>query len=117
MASGKRDFAKHRSWQWESGDGVSVKFLTASWITGLAWVTQYREVHVRPVAARHGAAEFLTSTQEPVQLAVVGSSDADKVARMVGPLTPHFGHAGRSVLVVDSVPWGGVIRIGEPFGS
>jgi nucleotide-binding universal stress UspA family protein len=64
------------------------------------WVTQYREVHVRPAAARHGAAEFLTSTQEPVQLAVVGSSDADKVARMVGPLTPHFGHTGCSVLVV-----------------
>jgi nucleotide-binding universal stress UspA family protein len=64
------------------------------------WVTQYREVHVRPAAARHGAAQFLTSTEEPVQLAVVGSSDADKVARMVGPLAPHFGHAGRSVLVV-----------------
>jgi nucleotide-binding universal stress UspA family protein len=64
------------------------------------WVTQYPEVHVRPAAARHGAAEFLTSTQEPVQLAVVGSSDADKVARMVGPLTPHFGHMGCSVLVV-----------------
>ena len=64
------------------------------------WVTQYREVHVRPAAARRGAAEFLTGTEEPMQLAVVGSEDADKVARMVGPLTPHFGHAGCSVLVV-----------------
>ena len=64
------------------------------------WVTQYREVHVRPAAARHGAAEFLSSTQEPVQLAVVGSSDADKVARMFGPHTPHFGHSGCSVLLV-----------------
>ena len=64
------------------------------------WVSQYREVHVRPAAARRGAAEFLSTTEEPIQLAVVGSSDADKVARMVGPLTPHFGHAGRSVLVV-----------------
>jgi hypothetical protein len=64
------------------------------------WVTQYREVHVRPAAARDGAAAFLASTQEPVQLAVVGSSDADKVARMVGPITPHFGHMGCSVLVV-----------------
>jgi len=64
------------------------------------WVTQYREVHVRPAAARHGAAQFLTSTQDPVQLAVVGSSDADKVARMVGRPTPHFGHMGCSVLVV-----------------
>jgi nucleotide-binding universal stress UspA family protein len=64
------------------------------------WVARYPDVHVLPAAARHGAAEFLTSTQEPVQLAVVGSSDASKVARMVGPLTPHLGHAGRSVLVV-----------------
>jgi hypothetical protein len=64
------------------------------------WVTQYREVHVRPAAARHGAAEFLSSTQEPVQLAVVGSSDADNVARMIGPHTPHFGHSGCSVLLV-----------------
>jgi len=64
------------------------------------WVSEYREVHVRPAAARGGAAEFLTSTQEPVQLAVVDSSDAGKVARMVGPITPHFGHAGCSVLVV-----------------
>jgi Universal stress protein family len=64
------------------------------------WVSEYRDVHVRPVAARGGAAEFLTNTQESVQLAVVDSSDADKVARMVGPITPHFGHSGRSVLVV-----------------
>jgi nucleotide-binding universal stress UspA family protein len=63
------------------------------------WVAQYRDVHVLPAAARRGAAEFLTSTQEPVQLAVVGSSDANKGARMVGPISPHFGHAGCSVLV------------------
>jgi nucleotide-binding universal stress UspA family protein len=64
------------------------------------WVTQYPEVHVRPAAARNGAADFLTSTQEPVQLAVVAKEYADKVARMVGPLTPHFGRSGCSVLVV-----------------
>jgi nucleotide-binding universal stress UspA family protein len=64
------------------------------------WVAQYPDVHVLPAAARHGAAEFLAGTQEPVQLAVVGSKDASKVARMVGPITPHFGHAGCSVLVV-----------------
>jgi nucleotide-binding universal stress UspA family protein len=64
------------------------------------WVAQYPDVHVLPAAARRGAAEFLASTQEPVQLAVVGSSDANKVARMVGPISPHFGHAGCSVLVV-----------------
>ncbi len=64
------------------------------------WVSEYHEVHVRPAAARGGAAEFLTHTQEPVQLAVVDSSDADKVARMVGPITPHLGRSGCSVLVV-----------------
>ena len=65
------------------------------------WVSQHREVHVQPAAARRGAAEFLTHTQEPVQLAVVGSGDADKVARMVGPITVHpGGHTGCSVLVV-----------------
>jgi nucleotide-binding universal stress UspA family protein len=64
------------------------------------WVTEHREVHVRPAAARHGAAEFLANTQERVQLAVVGSADADNVARMVGPHNPHFGHTGCSVLVV-----------------
>lgn len=64
------------------------------------WVTQYPEVHVRPAAARHGAAEYLIRTQEPVQLAVVDSWYSDKVARMIGPLTPRFGHTGCSVLVV-----------------
>ena len=56
------------------------------------WVSEYHEVHVRPVAARDGAAEFLTHTQEPVQLAVVDSEEANKVARMVGPVTPHLFH-------------------------
>jgi len=65
------------------------------------WVSQYPEVHVQPAAARHGAADFLAHTQESVQLVVVGSEDADKVARMVGPITAHLpGHAGCSVLVV-----------------
>jgi nucleotide-binding universal stress UspA family protein len=64
------------------------------------WVEQYPDVHVLPAAARHGVAEFLTGTQEPVQLAVIGGGEAGKIARMVGPIDPHFGHAGRSVLVV-----------------
>jgi len=67
------------------------------------WVSQYPQVHVLPAAARHGAAEFLTHTQEPVRLAVVGSADADKVPRMVGPISSHpSGHAVCSVLVVPS---------------
>jgi nucleotide-binding universal stress UspA family protein len=65
------------------------------------WVSRHREVHVQPAAARRGAAEFLTHTQENVQLAVVGSQDAGKVARMVGPISVHpRGNPGCSVLVV-----------------
>lgn len=64
------------------------------------WVNKYPGVHVRPAAARDGAAEFLSGTQEPIHLAVIGAADAGKVAKMVGPIDPHFGHAGRSVLVV-----------------
>jgi nucleotide-binding universal stress UspA family protein len=63
------------------------------------WVSQYREVHVMPAAARRGPAEFLAHTQESVELAVVGSEDADKVAQMVGP-PGQSGPAGCSVLVV-----------------
>ncbi|OBS00980.1 universal stress protein [Mycobacterium gordonae] len=64
------------------------------------WVAKHPRVHVRPAAARDGAAEFLSDTQESVQLVVVSHADADKVAKMIGPLDPHFGHTGRSVLVV-----------------
>lgn len=64
------------------------------------WVTRHPEVHVRPAAARKGAADFLTGAREPVQLAVVAKEDADKVARMVGPRNPRFGRSGCSVLVV-----------------
>lgn len=64
------------------------------------WVTQHPRVHVRPAAAREGAAEFLSDTQESVQLVVVGHADTGKVAKMIGPVDPHFGHSGRSVLVV-----------------
>ena len=65
------------------------------------WVAQYPDVHVSSsLPPDSGAAEFLASAQEPIQLAVVSSADASKVARMVGPITPHFGHTGCSVLVV-----------------
>jgi nucleotide-binding universal stress UspA family protein len=68
-----------------------------------SWVAQYPEVHVRPVPARRGVAEYLSQTGESVQLAVVDSEDANEVARMVGPTTPHlFGRTGCSVLVVRS---------------
>jgi nucleotide-binding universal stress UspA family protein len=65
------------------------------------WVSQYPEVHVQPVAARRGAADFLTGTEEFVQLAIVGSNEAGEVARMVGPVSSRLRrNAGCSVLVV-----------------
>jgi nucleotide-binding universal stress UspA family protein len=84
-------------WQWGLGE---IPYRQLDHRLG-RWVSQYREVHVRPVAARDGAAEFLTVTQEPVQLVVVGSDEANEVARIVGPVTQRFlHHAGYSVLVV-----------------
>lgn len=65
------------------------------------WVGRYPDIHVMPAAARHGAAEFLSHTQEHVELAVVGRTDADKIARMIGPTGQHIsGRTGCSVLVV-----------------
>ncbi len=65
------------------------------------WVARYPDVHVMPAAARRGAADFLAHTEERIALAVVGSADADKVARMVGPTGQHMsGRTGCSVLVV-----------------
>lgn len=65
------------------------------------WVSRYRDVHVQPAAARHGAADFLAKTEEPIQLAVVGSDDAGDVARMVGAVSRRLPQrSGHSVLVV-----------------
>lgn len=64
------------------------------------WVNRHPRVHVRPAAARDGAADFLSGTTELVQLAVIGHAAAGKVAKIIGPVDPHFGHAGCSVLVV-----------------
>ncbi|UQX10327.1 universal stress protein [Candidatus Mycobacterium methanotrophicum] len=68
------------------------------------WVDRYPEVHVRPAAARAGAAEFLTRADEPVQLTVVGSAQAGEVARIVGPVGDSLLHRcpACSVLVVRS---------------
>ncbi|MGO8853303.1 universal stress protein [Mycobacterium sp.] len=65
------------------------------------WVARYPDIHVMPAAARRGTAGFLSHTQEHIELAVVGSADADKLARMVGPTGQQMsGRTGCSVLVV-----------------
>src|SRR6201993_3543848 len=58
------------------------------------WVNEYREVHVWPAAARQGAAQFLASSQEDVQFAVVDGNEANHVARIIGPHPPHIEHMG-----------------------
>ena len=65
------------------------------------WVRQYPGIHVQPVAARSGAAEYLATTDESVQLVVIGAEDAENVSSLVGPHShPVFGHSECSVLVV-----------------
>lgn len=85
------------AWRWGLGE---IPYDQLSHRLG-AWARRYPDVHVMPAAARRGAAEFLTHTQESVRLAVVGSEDADNAAQIVGPSgQPLFGRTGCSVLVV-----------------
>ncbi len=84
------------TWRWGLGE---IPFRQLDEHLG-PWVARYPEIHVMPAAARHGAAEFVSRTQESIQLVVVGDADADKVARIVGPTGQRFaGRGGCSVLV------------------
>ena len=58
------------------------------------WVAEYHDVHVHPSAARRGAAEFLTRTEEPVQLAVVGSRTPARSLEWSVQLLPTSGTPG-----------------------
>jgi nucleotide-binding universal stress UspA family protein len=65
------------------------------------WKGRYPDVHIYPVANRADVAHFLKKHNEPIQLAVIGSSKADELAQIIG----HYGHAAihhavSSVLVV-----------------
>jgi nucleotide-binding universal stress UspA family protein len=68
------------------------------------WIDRYPGVRVQSVIARHGFADFVTGSDEPIGLAVVGSADARRILRFVGPVggTSIFDHAECSVLVVRS---------------
>ncbi|MCV7151340.1 universal stress protein [Mycolicibacterium pyrenivorans] len=58
------------------------------------------EVHIYPVADQAGVAHFLRHNDERIQLTVIGGSQADQLADIVGP----FGHAvfrhGRSSVLI-----------------
>jgi nucleotide-binding universal stress UspA family protein len=66
-----------------------------------SWVRRYPDVHVQTVAARPGATRNVEHHGEPIQLVVVGSADADHLARLVLPdCHPVLRYANCSVLLV-----------------
>jgi nucleotide-binding universal stress UspA family protein len=85
------------AWPWELGE---IPYDQLDRRLG-GWAKEYPDVHIHPVAARTGAAHYLESHYEPIQLAVVGTRYAHQVARLVGPHSPPIlAHADCSVLVV-----------------
>jgi hypothetical protein len=66
-----------------------------------SWVRRYPDVHVQTVAARRGPTRRDDTREDSIQLAVVGSADAEHVARLVWPdYHPVLAYASRSVLLV-----------------
>ena len=84
-------------WQWDVGDlpyDELDRRLSAR-------MDRDPDVLVHPVATGGRAALFLQTTNERVALAVIGSADADRVMRLIGPHShPILDHAECSVLVV-----------------
>jgi nucleotide-binding universal stress UspA family protein len=68
------------------------------------WSRRYPSVKIHAAATRTGIADFLDAMSDRrIQLAVVGKSDADQVALLIGPHRhPILGHAECSVLIVRS---------------
>ncbi len=68
------------------------------------WIDHYPGVRVQSVIAPRGFVDFVAGSEEPIGLAVVGSADARRILRFVGPVggTWIFDHAECSVLVVRS---------------
>jgi nucleotide-binding universal stress UspA family protein len=66
-----------------------------------AWQQVHPEVRIYPIITRSAIGKFLTANDERVQLAVIGSDEADQLAKLVGP-SGHalFAHPHCSVLVV-----------------
>ena len=65
------------------------------------WVRQYPDIHVQTVTARRGAAEYLATADESVQLVFIGTNDVGQIASLIGPHNhPVLPHSECSVLVV-----------------
>ena len=67
------------------------------------WERRYPSVQFHARATGTGITDFLDVSDSRIQLAVIGSSDIDHVARLIGPHRhPILGHAECSVLIVRS---------------
>jgi len=67
------------------------------------WGQRHPGVKIYAGATRADIADFLAVMDKTIQLAVIGSADADQVARLIGPHRhPILGHAACSVLIVRS---------------
>jgi len=68
-----------------------------------SWNQRYPSVKIHAAATRTGIADFLDVSDRQIQLAVIGNSDIDQVASLIGPHShPILGHADCSVLIVRS---------------
>ena len=66
-----------------------------------SWIRRYPDVHVQTVAAQRGRTRPIENHSDSIQLAVVGSADAEHVAQLIWPdYHPVLGDANRSVLLV-----------------
>jgi nucleotide-binding universal stress UspA family protein len=67
------------------------------------WGRRHPRVKIYAGSTRTEIAEFLAVMDRTIQLAVIGDTDADQVARLLGPHRhPILGHAECSVLIVRS---------------
>jgi nucleotide-binding universal stress UspA family protein len=67
------------------------------------WGRRYSSVKIHAAATRTSIADFLAVSDSRIQLAVIGGTDTDQVARLIGPHRhPILGHAECSVLIVRS---------------
>jgi len=67
------------------------------------WGRRHPGVKIHAGATRTEIADFLAVMDRTIQLAVIGSTDADQVPRLLGPHRhPILGHAECSVLIVRS---------------
>ena len=65
------------------------------------WRDRYPGVPVHHATAPDGVAEFVAASQQPIQLAVIGRTDAGQILRLVDPVGASvFDHTECSILVI-----------------